>query len=185
MLVRDVTRAATRKHRDGLPDYITRLLDVITEMNEQVADADKELKEMAKQDLVCQRLMTVPGVGPVTSIRFVAAIDDVTRFPNAHAVQSFLGLTPGEHSSSDRQRRTGITKAGPPQVRRALVQAAWNVRRYRPNDPITQWALGIEHRRGKLVATVAVARKLAGVMFAIWRDGNTYEEQYAKRQPSR
>lgn len=119
--------------------------------------------------------MSVPGVGPVTSLRFVAALDDRTRFPNAHAVQAFLGLTPGENSSSARKQRTGITKAGPAPVRRALVQAAWNFRRLRPLDPISRWAAQIEQRRGKFIATVAVARKLAGVLFALWRDGSTYQ----------
>jgi transposase len=126
--------------------------------------------------------MSVPGVGPVTSLRFVAAIDDVSRFPNAHAVQSFLGLTPGENSSSDRRQRTGITKAGPAAVRRALTQAAWNLRRYRPLDPITQWAAQLEQRRGKFVATIAVARKLAGVLFALWRDGSRYEPKHSTRE---
>lgn len=82
-----------------------------------------------------RRIMSVPGVGPVTSVRFAAAVDDITRFASAHAVESFLGLTPGENSSSERKPRTGITKAGPAAARGALVQAAWNLRRTRPLDP--------------------------------------------------
>ena len=120
-----------------------------------------------------QRLMSVPGIGPVTSMRFVSAIDDVTRFNNAHAVQGFLGLTPGEHSSSNKQQRLGITKAGPAPVRRALTQAAWSFRRTCPHHPIALWAAQIELRRGKFIATIAVARKLAGVLFAVWRDGGS------------
>jgi transposase len=122
--------------------------------------------------------MSVPGIGPVTSMRFVAAIDDVSRFPSAHAVESYLGLTPGEHSSSERKQRTGITKAGSAAVRGALVQAAWNLRRTRPLDPISVWATAIEQRRGKFIATVAVARKLAGVLFALWRDGSRYAPRH-------
>lgn len=167
---------------DGIPDYIERLLVVINTLNEQIAAADKDLEELTEQDPICQRLMSVPGVGPVTSMRFVAAIDDVSRFPNAHAVQAFLGLTPGENSSSARQQRTGITKAGPAPVRRTLMQAAWNIRRLRPMDPISQWAMEIEKRRGKFVATVAVARKLAGVLFALWRDGSQYEPNHQLRK---
>lgn len=143
--------------------------------NEQIAEADKELRELAKQDPICQKLMSLPGVGPTTSITFVSALDDVTRFKNAHSVQSYLGLTPGENSSSERQRRTGITKAGAPRVRKALVQAAWRLRLSRPQDPLVLWALEVEKRRGKMIATVAVARKLAGVLFAMWRDGTTYQ----------
>jgi transposase len=177
-------RDAATKHPDGLPDYIEQVLVAIESLNAQIALADKELEQLAEQDPLCQRLMTVPGVGPVTSVRFVAAIDDVSRFQTAHAVQAYLGLTPGERSSSQRQQRTGITKAGPPAVRRALVQGAWNLRRYRPLDPISQWATQIEQRRGKFVATMAVARKLAGVLFALWRDGTVYEPHHARRQQS-
>jgi len=65
-------------------------------------------------------------------------------------------------------------------VRRALVQAAWNLRRIQPHNPISQWASQIEQRRGKFIATVAVARKLAGIMYALWRDGSTYQPSYGK-----
>lgn len=176
-----VRDAALRTGR-GLPEHVERLLLMIEASNEQVARADKDLEELAEQDPVCRQLMSVPGVGPVTSLRFVAALDDRSRFPSAHAVQAFLGLTPGERSSSQHQQRTGITKAGPAPVRRALVQAAWNLRRLRPLDPISLWAAQIELRRGKLIATVAVARKLAGILYALWRDGSTYEPNHQSRR---
>lgn len=175
-------RAAALKTCDGMPEYIERMLQVIDSLNAQIAPADQELTALSAEDPVCVRLMSVSGVGPVTSLRFVAALDDRARFPSAHSVQAFLGLTPGEKSSSERQQRTGITKAGPAPVRRALVQAAWNFRRLRPLDPISRWAAQIEQRRGKFIATVAVARKLAGVLFAIWRDGSTYQPNHS-RQP--
>lgn len=171
----DRVREAASRHPRGLPEYINRLLKMIELSNEQIAEADKELRELAKQDPICQKLMSLPGVGPTTSITFVSALDDVTRFKNAHSVQSYLGLTPGENSSSERQRRTGITKAGAPRVRKALVRAAWRLRLSRPQDPLVLWALEVEKRRGKMIATVAVARKLAGVLFAMWRDGTTYQ----------
>jgi transposase len=124
---------------------------------------------------VCRRLMTVPGVGPVTSVRFMSTLDCVERFSSAHHVQAYLGLTPGERSSGDRQQRTGITKAGPPPMRWTLVQSAWCMRRIRRNDPMVLWSLDIEKRRGKRVATTALARKIAGVLYAIWRDGAVYD----------
>jgi transposase len=117
----------------------------------------------------------VPGVGPVTAIRFVAALDESKRFTTVAQVQSYLGLTPGENSSSDRKRRTGITKAGPPAVRAALVQAAWAARRSRDRHPMVTWSLEVEKRRGKHVAILALARKLSTILFAIWRDGTFYD----------
>jgi len=157
-----------------LPPHVVRNLEVIDLVNKQVRAADAQLRETVKSDAICRNLMTIPGVGPVTAARFRAAIDDVSRFQSAHAVQSYLGLVPGEHSSSERQKRTGLTKAGPAAVRRMLIQGAWAAFRTRPNEPMVQWARTIAERRGKYIAIVALARKLAGIMFALWRDGTTY-----------
>jgi transposase len=159
---------------ERLPDHIERLLVALDTLNAEIKAADKDLQKVACEHPVCRRLMTVPGVGPVTAVRFMAALDDASRFPAAHRVQSYLGLTPGEHSSADRQRRTGITKAGPAPLRHALTQAAWSALRTRPNDPMVRWANQIALRRGKFIAVVALARKIAGILFALWRDGSSY-----------
>jgi transposase len=126
--------------------------------------------------------MTVPGIGPVTAVHFVAAIDDPTRFSSAHRVASYLGLTPGERSSSERERRTGITKAGPNELRRCLVQGAWATLRSKTSHPMHDWARQVEERRGRPVAVIALARKLAGIMFAIWRDGTEYQSRLSSRK---
>ena len=157
-----------------LPEHVERQLVVIEAVNAQIRLADAQVKRIANEHPICQRLMTAPGAGPVTAVRFVAALDDVTRFRTAHQLQSYLGLTPGERSSSETERRTGITKAGPKGLRWTLVQAAWTVMRMCPHEPMTRWATKIAERRGKFIAVVALARKLAGILFAMWRDGTTY-----------
>lgn len=158
-----------------LPSHIHSVLSVVAELTEQIVQLDKELATLVKNDELCRRLMTAPGVGPVTTVRFVAAIDDVSRFGSAHAVQSYLGLVAGERSSGDNKHRTGLTKAGNAKVRWVLIQAAWVAWRYRQHEPVVQWAAAIAKRRGKPVAVVALARKLAGILYAIWRDGSRYE----------
>lgn len=158
-----------------LPGHVERQLRMIDALNHEISDADRELAAAAKTDLVARRLMTVPGVGPSTALRFVAALDQISRFTGAHAVESYLGLVPGEDSSADRKRRISITKAGPTALRWCLVQAAWAARRTRRRDPLHRWTDEIEKRRGKRVAVLALARKLAGILFAIWRDGTVYE----------
>lgn len=160
---------------EELPEHISRVLAILDTLNEQLRQADRQLAKAAAESEACQRLMTVPGVGPVTAMRFIAALDDVRRFSRAHSVQSYLGLTPGEHASSTYQRRTGITKAGPSAVRWTLVQAAWAAIRRRPADAMVIWATEVAKRRGWKVAVVALARKLAGILFAIWRDGTAYD----------
>jgi transposase len=157
-----------------LPAAVTRQIEAIAQLTAQIAAADRELAQAARTDPVTRRLMTVPGVGPTTAVRFVAAVDDVTRFASAHALESYLGLTPGEDSSSDRHRRTGITKAGASALRWCLVQAAWAAQRTRRRTPLQAWAETIAQRRGARIATVALARKLAGILYALWRDDTTY-----------
>jgi transposase len=165
------------------PSCVERQLTAIGSLSEQVTAAEREMDELAKKDPVCRRLMTVPGVGPLTAIRYLSTIDKVERFPEAHAVQSYIGLTPGENSSSDRQRNTSITKAGSRQLRWTLVQAAWCAQRSRPSDPMVVWAKEIAQRRGKGIATVALARKIAGILYALWRGGTSYESGRASSPP--
>jgi transposase len=174
-----VREHATTTHQ-VVPEFLERTLVLIETITAQIRIADSELDEIASNHPICQKLMTVPGVGPVTAIRFLAAIDDVTRFPNAHALQSYVGLTPGERSSSESERRTGITKAGPAKLRRALVQAAWCCMRSRSEDAMIVWARELATRKHKFIAVVALARKLAGVLFALWRDGTTYRPRFTE-----
>jgi transposase len=175
----DRARERALDRPEGLPAYIERLLVSIEQLNDQIAAADAEMKTLAHESELCCRLMTVPGVGAVTAVRFVAAVDDITRFPNAGSVESFLGLTPGEHSSSTRKARLGITKAGPADVRKLLSQSAWCFWRVRPEDPAPAWASRVAARRGRPIASVGLARKMAGILYAIWRDGTVYEPGHA------
>jgi transposase len=157
-----------------IPLFVERQLVCIDTLTTQIRAADKEVSKLANDTELCRRLMTVPGIGPVTAVRFVATVDDVTRFSDAHQLESYLGIVPGENSSSERKRRTGITKAGTRAFRANLVQAAWATYRACKLQPIGRWALEIERRRGKQIMIVALARKLAGILFAMWRDGTPY-----------
>ena len=160
-----------------IPPYVQQVLEAIAELSLRIAEEDEALKAAAT-DPTCQLLMTAPGVGQTTAVRFAAAVDDVKRFPSAHKLEAYLGMTPGEISSSDRKRRTGLTKAGPSKLRWVLVQAAWSARRYYKDDPIVVWSREVEKRRGKQVAVMALARRLAGVLYAMWRDGAPYNPKH-------
>lgn len=158
-----------------IPPFVERQLQTISHLDGQILQADRELEELARKHPDCPRLMTVPGVGPVTAIRFCAAVDDTKRFPSSAQLQSYLGLTPGENSSSNKQRKTGITKAGPAALRACLVQAAWAATRSKGKHPMLDWHLEVQKRRGKRAAIVALARKLGAILFAILRDGTFYD----------
>lgn len=159
---------------EGMAGCVERQLQAIEALTTQIDEASAEIDQYAKQSKVCQRLMSVPGVGPITATRFTATLDVSTRFPDAHHVGSYLGMTPSEDSSSDRVSRGSITKAGDSTMRWLLVQSAWCLWRTQPHDPMVKWARAVADRRGRRVAIVALARKLAGIMFALWRDETTY-----------
>lgn len=171
-------RDALESTPDGMPMAVERVLASIEALTEQIRQATEELDEVARESETCQRLMTAPGVGTITALRFLAAIDEIGRFPTAHALESYLGLTPGDNSSSERQRKTHITKAGAPQVRWTLGQACWSAWRHKPNDPLVRWGKQVAERRGRAIAIVAMTRKLAGILFALWRDGTTYDPKH-------
>ena len=111
-------------------------------------------------------------MGPLIATAFVATLDEAGRFAGAHQVASYLGLVPSEGSSADRRRRGAITKAGDPRMRWLMVQAAWAARRSRRADAagLRAWAEQLAKRRGSPIATVALARRLTGILFAMWRD---------------
>jgi transposase len=167
-------RQALLTDAEGLPAHLEGVLVVLEILCEQITEADRELKTVAQAD-GRMRLMTVPGVGPVTSARFVAALDDVDRFPKAASVASYLGLIPGENTTGFRTKRTRRTRAGAPEVRWALGQAAWSLYQHRPKDPMVQWAKQVAMRRGSQVAITALARKLAHVLYALWKHDTTYD----------
>jgi len=160
------------------------VLEAIAALSRSIETFNEELEKLAEGNELVQRLQTAPGVGVVTSLRYVATLDVASRFPNGAAVGSYLGLVPSEYSSGMKQRKGSITKAGSAPMRAVLVQASWAAlrsRRHR-NDPLIQWALAVAKRRGKKPATVALARKLSGILFAMWRDGTAYDPKRAAAQ---
>ena len=173
-------KAHVERRERKMPSPVERNLKAIGMLSEQIREADREIVAAAKADPICKRLVTVPGVGPVTALRFAATVDQVERFPNSHALESYVGLVPGESSSSEHRRLMALTKAGARKLRWTLVQAAWSARRCRKEDPMVRWALQVEARRGKFIATVGLARKLTGILYAIWREGTVYDPNHVK-----
>ena len=162
---------------------IAALCESLRMLNRQITEADAELEKIVKADEVVKRLCTAPGVGPVTATTFAATIDDAARFGAAKQVRSYLGLVPREYSSGERQHRGRISKAGGSRARTLLVEAAWALLRWRTakNEALYDWAMRIAARRGRARACVALARKLAGILYAMWRDGTEFDPQALRR----
>ena len=155
------------------------LVALLTPLTEQITAADRRIAAASAADPDVQRLMTAPAIGPVTASAFVATIDDITRFPSAHQLEAYLGLVPDERSSGEKRHLGHITKAGNGRVRWLLVEAAWHILRSKRPDTaaLRAWALPIAARRGKRIAVVALARRLAGILYAMWRDERSYDPQ--------
>jgi transposase len=161
------------------------LLRVMELVNREVAEADRTLEHKAKGDRVVQRLQSTSQVGPITALAFVAALDDVRRFRNAHQVESYLGLVPRERSSGEHQVRGRITKTGDKRVRWLLVETAWRLMRTPKASfaGLQAWAAKVGLRRGRTVAAVALARRLAGILYALWRDERDFDPRRFGSRP--
>ena len=157
-------------------DAMAPLLEVLAAVAPLIAQAERWTRREAAGDPVARCLMTAPGVGPVVALAFQATVDDVGRFATAGAVTAYLGLVPREHSSGERQRKGAITKAGPSRMRVLLIQGAWHLWRS-PTGSATlhAWARRLGERRGRRIAVVALARRLARILWAMWRDGRDFE----------
>lgn len=161
------------------------LLDVHRIIAQHIAEADMRLEIAAKAEPVCQRLMTVPGVGPVTALAFRATIDDPTRFKSASDVAVYLGLTPRRYQSGEQDYHGRISKLGHSPTRLHLVQAATvlliSVKRW---SALKAWGVRLVNRIGFNKAKVAVARKLATVLYRIWRDQSEFRWGKATMDPA-
>jgi transposase len=194
LLARAITRGAGFRIRGGrtetfldrlaaleLPPAMTATLlplrRTIEVLDDELAAADDRFVKLAAGDPAAKRLMTMPSIGPITATAFIAALDDASRFEGAAQVTSYLGLVPREYSSGEQQYRGRILRSAHPHVQSLLVQAAW--RMSRSSDPKTAglraWAAAIAQRRGKKVAMVALARRLARILFGMWRDQTEYQ----------
>ena len=157
--------------------YTAPLSSALKVLMRRVAEMDLRLEELSRKDPVIQRLQTVPGVGLVVAAVFVSVIDDAVRFRDAHQVESYLGLVPSEESTGGRRRLGAISKAGNTYARALLVEAAWTVLRSKEEDPLRAWARQVVRRRGHRIGAVALARRLVGILWAVWRDGTVYDPQ--------
>lgn len=146
-------------------------------LERQIAEVDLRIEELCEQEPVIRRLMTVPCVGSVLAAAYVSVIDEAGRFRHAHQVESYLGLVPSEDTTGGRRRLGAISKAGNPYVRSLLVEVSWTLLRNKDGDPLARWARQLVRRRGARIAVVALARRLAGVLWAVWRDGTVYDPQ--------
>jgi transposase len=150
------------------------LLTLLDQLGTSLEKLDQAVAEQAEQNAAAARLMTHPGVGPVTSLGFVLTLGPVERFGRSKQVVSYLGLNPREHSSGGRQRLGSISKQGNPMMRSLLVEAGHTAARL--DSELRQDYQRLKLRRGGGVAKIAIARKLAVRMYWMLRSQASYAQ---------
>ena len=163
---------------ENLPDLavlVEPLLIVRRTLREQIGVLQRRLLAIVRDDDVCRRLMTVPGVGPVVALTYRVTVDVPARFRKSKAVGAVFGLTPSKHQSGESSRTGGISRCGDEMMRVMLYEAAqvMLVRSVKWSW-LKAWAMQLARRRGMKKAIVALARRLAVILHRIWVDGTEF-----------
>lgn len=161
-----------------LKKTIEALKAVWLSINEQLKLVQVALRQQAKADPLEKVYRSLPGFGPLASRVCSNELGDLQQYPNCKRLYSFTGLTPGEQSSGEKIRRTGITRQGSARLRHVLVQAAWVATRKDPG--LRNDFERIAAKSNKLKAIVAIARKLIGRARALFRDKTVYQPQVCR-----
>lgn len=155
----------------------------IRDFEARIAEVEKQLRALAAEMPVVKRLLSIPGIGLLTATALVAFIGDVQRFASCRRFASFLGITPREHSSGLKRRLGRISKCGDVYLRMLLIHGArsvlWAARRAQQPDRLRAWALHVQATRGHNKAAVALANKMARIVWAVWRRESSYQSQPA------
>ena len=159
----------------ALAETVAPLGRVIALATTEIEQLDAQLQTRAAGDPVVQALQTVPGVGLIVAWTFRATLDDIGRFRDAGQVSAAIGLVPREDSSAERRHRGHITKTGSGELRSVLVQAAWACWRSKRSATLRAWAEQLAARRSRRIAVVALARRLSRILYALWRDGASFD----------
>jgi transposase len=172
-----------RQIRLNCSDALVRQLRYLADHCERLVAyqrlVDRELEQMARENDVCRRLMEIPGVGPICALTFYAAVDDPHRFLRSTDVGSYFGLAPRLHESGTTSKKPRISKMGNRHVRGLLVQAASMYMIYCKQDSgLRDWTVRLQQRLGRTPSRVALARKLAVIMLAIWKSGDRFNPMH-------
>lgn len=159
----------------GLAEAVRALLGARQAVLMAIATIDADVRRLVRSSPMCQLVLTVPGVGNLTALAYVSAIDDASRFRRSRDGGAYLGLVPKRCQSGQVDYSTGISKCGDTRVRTMLYEAA-NVLLTRCREPLAlkSWALGVAKRSSLKEARVALARKLAIIMHAMLRSGEAF-----------
>ncbi len=165
----------------GVERALQPLVAQLDHLEEEIAQCDAEITRLAKADPASTRLMSIPGIGPVTASAIAGSVGDSPCFTGPRQFAAFLGLVPRQNSSGGKMRLGRISKMGNAYIRKLLVVGAHSILYHckRHTDPLRSWAAKLlETKPFKLVA-VALANKLARIVFAVMKTGSAYRTAQA------
>ena len=143
-------------------------------LRQELAGLERRVRQLAQDDPVCRRLMSMPGIVAVVALTYRSAVDDPSRFTSSKNVGPWVGMTPSRNQSGERDVSGGITKAGDVNLRRALCQAATVMMHRGRSTWLRIWAAQITRRRGAKRAMVALARRIAVILHRMWVDDTDF-----------
>ncbi|MBT2324651.1 IS110 family transposase [Variovorax paradoxus] len=171
----DVQVRSTFADDELLSCALVPLLDARTVLYKTYLKLDNAVKALTRADPLCVRLMSIPGVGPVTALTFKCAVDDPARFKASRTVAAHFGLTPRRYQSGEMDNPGHISRAGDADVRSALYVAAHSLlTRNAQWSSLKAWGMRLAKTRGHRRAVIAVARKLAVILHRMWVDGSEF-----------
>ena len=163
---------------EGAPEIgliVRPLLATWRQLREQIAVFDKAVQQRVRADPICRLLMTVPGIGALSSLVYVSTVEDPGRFSRSRAVGAHLGLTPRRYQSGETDRSGHISRCGDGLARTLMYEAAVVIlHRIKRSLHLKDWAAAIAQRSGPGKARVALARKLSVILHSVWRSGEPF-----------
>jgi transposase len=185
---KDLATGENRKEAVGILTGLDRgeaeyIMNVLEQHDSRIEELDKKINQEAKEDDTMRRLQEIPGVGPIVSFAFAAHVG-AERFENAGQLSNYIGLVPRVYMSGDIARYGSITKRGNSYVRALLVQASWALIRTKSWGKLKDRYeyMTLEKSMSKKKSIVAVARRLAELMYVLMRDGTKYEKRPFTRE---
>jgi len=163
-------------------DLLSGLWEEMIHLEQRVAEYDLQIETLSKQSEVCQRLMTVPGVGPMVATALVASVADGKVFKSGREMAAWLGLVPRQHSTGGKPKLLGISKRGDTYLRKLIIHGARATLRWtdKKNDKRSVWATSLKERRGQNVAAVALANKIVRTAWVLITRNEDYQMSTAK-----
>jgi transposase len=163
----------------GVRDLLNELVVEIRQLTSRIENVERQLAAMGGETPVVERLRSIPGIGLLTATALIAFVGNVERFPSSRHFACYLGLTPREHSSGLRRQLGHISKRGDAYLRMLLAHGArsvlWAAKSKSKPDKFSTWAVDIHRRRGHNKASIAVANKMARIVWAVWKHGNPFK----------